>query len=163
MPPSLERLRSPGPADEAALLALNNDNARELSPLTLAELRDLIAKAYRVRVADDAAAMLVAFDQDSAYRGWNFLWFRERYKHFVYIDRVVVSSAARGRGLGRALYEDIVEAARRSGHALLCCEVNLDPPNPVSDKFHAALGFAEVGQGRHAAYDKTVRYLTRPV
>jgi predicted GNAT superfamily acetyltransferase len=43
----------------------------------------------------------------------------------------------------------------------IVCEVNLDPPNPASDAFHAALGFAEVGTAVIDNGDKTVRYLSR--
>jgi predicted GNAT superfamily acetyltransferase len=31
-------------------------------------------------------------------------------------------------------------------HSLLCCEVNLEPPNPGSLRFHHRIGFTEVGQ-----------------
>jgi predicted GNAT superfamily acetyltransferase len=37
------------------------------------------------------------------------------------------------------------------------------PPNPASDAFHAALGFAEVGSARLFDGMKTVRYLARPL
>jgi uncharacterized protein len=41
------------------------------------------------------------------------------------------------------------------------CEVNISPPNPASDAFHAALGFAEVGSASVYGESKTVRYLSR--
>jgi hypothetical protein len=43
------------------------------------------------------------------------------------------------------------------------CEVNADPPNPASDAFHTALGFAEVGSASIHAGSKTVRYLARRI
>jgi len=43
------------------------------------------------------------------------------------------------------------------------CEVNLDPPNPVSDAFHATLGFAEVGHQALQGTSKTVRYLSKNI
>ena len=43
------------------------------------------------------------------------------------------------------------------------CEVNCDPPNPVSDAFHAALGFREIGRARIVERSKTVRYLILPL
>jgi len=39
--------------------------------------------------------------------------------------------------------------------------VNALPPNPVSDKFHAAHGFDEVGTATFDNGAKTVRYLLR--
>lgn len=156
-------LRAPSVDDEPELLALNNAHAVELSPLTAQSLKALFAASFHMRVADDRQALLVAFDQAAEYGSPNFLWFRERYPKFVYVDRVVVAPAARGRGLARALYSDLFEAARTAGQALVCCEVNVDPPNPVSDRFHEALGFAEVGRETIAVYGKTVRYLSRPL
>jgi hypothetical protein len=41
------------------------------------------------------------------------------------------------------------------------CEVNADPPNPASDAFHAALGFAAVGSAANHGGGKTVRYFCR--
>ncbi|WP_106537425.1 GNAT family N-acetyltransferase [Haloactinopolyspora alba] len=154
-------LRPPQPADVPALLKLNNDHAVELSELTPDEFRVLLGIAWRVRVADDAAAMVIALDQDSDSDGQNFSWFRRRYDRFVYVDRVVVSPAARGKGLARTLYDDVITAAGAEGHTLLCAEVNLEPPNPASDAFHAAMGFAEVGRSELDGHEKSVRYFVR--
>jgi uncharacterized protein len=106
-------------------------------------------------------AFLLAFDQDAPYDSPNFLWFRARYPRFVYIDRIAVTPSARGRGLARLLYCDLFDAARRRGHTHIACEVNVDPPNPTSDAFHAALGFVEVGCASIHDGSKTVRYLER--
>lgn len=154
-------LRPPAAADHAALLRLNNAHAVELSWLSAERLPELLAAAFHARMAADRAAFLIAFDQDADYDSPNFLWFRERYRRFVYVDRVVVAPAARGRGLARALYADLFAAAAEAGHDRVCCEVNSAPPNPASDAFHAALGFAEVGGAHLADRDKSVRYLVR--
>jgi len=100
----------------------------------------------------------LAFDEGADYDSENFLWFRARYERFVYVDRVVVSPAARGRGLARLLYENLFDRAAAAGYARIVCEVNVDPPNPASDAFHAKLGFAEVGQASIAGGAKAVRY-----
>ena len=145
--------------DRAALLALNNAHAVELSWLDPERLDVLLQQANYARGMGDAAAALIAFDQDSAYSGGHFAWFRARYPRFRYVDRVVVAPAARGRGLARALYADLFASAVAAGHTLVACEVNADPPNPESDRFHAAHGFAAVGSA--ATGGKTVRYLLR--
>ena len=142
-----------------ALLALNNAHAAELSELTPARMAELAAMAYAMRTLGEADALLLAFDQDAAYDSANYLWFRARYPRFVYVDRVVVSPAQRGRGLARQLYADLFQQARTDGHYVIGCEVNIDPPNPGSDAFHAALGFQQAGQAPVGR--KTVRYLTR--
>ena len=144
-----------------ALLALNNAHALALSWLEPERLSRLVAEAFVARRVGVADALLLAFDQDADYDSVNFLWFRERFARFVYVDRVVVADAARGRGLARRLYDDLFAAARAAGHARIVCEVNSDPPNPASDAFHAALGFAPVGTAQIHGGEKTVTYLER--
>lgn len=160
MPPTF---RAPVDADLPTLLELNNDHALELSELTADEFRELVKVAWRTRVADDLSAMVIAFDQDTARSSQNFDWFKARYQRFAYVDRVVVAPAARGQGLARALYDDVIAAARAAGQPLLCAEVNLDPPNPASDALHTAMGFAPVGSAALVGRDKSVRYYVRPL
>lgn len=150
-----------GRADGAAVLALNNDHAAELSWLDATRLSVLLGEAFYARRIGTLEAFLIAFDQDARYDSPNFLWFRERYPRFVYVDRVVVAPAARGRGHARRLYQDLFAAARMTGHALVVCEVNSDPPNPGSVAFHHALGFAEVGAAAIHGGAKSVRYYAR--
>jgi predicted GNAT superfamily acetyltransferase len=142
------------------ILALNNAHAQELSLLDAAKLSAMIGNAFHAVRAGDADAFMIAFDQDGDYDSPNFLWFRERYQRFVYVDRIVVDPAARGRGLARALYANLFERARVAGHVRVVCEVNAEPPNPASDAFHAAMGFAEVGSATLGG-GKQVRYFER--
>ncbi|WP_394891218.1 GNAT family N-acetyltransferase [Mesorhizobium sp. AaZ16] len=160
MPPETA-LSEISPASQAAILALNNAHAAELSWLELAELSRLLDEAFHARRIGEVDAFLLAFDQDARYDSPNFEWFRARYPRFVYVDRVVVAEHARGRGHARRLYADLFDHAARSGHDLVTCEVNEDPPNPASDAFHAALGFAVAGQALIHDGSKSVRYFTR--
>jgi uncharacterized protein len=152
---------SPGTTLSAALLALNNAHARELSWLEPERLEHLVREAFYARRIGDLDAFLIAFDQDARYDSPNFLWFRQRYPRFVYVDRIVTAASARGRGYAQQLYFDLFEQAARAGHERVACEINLSPPNPGSDAFHAALGFAEVGSAAIHGGAKTVRYLAR--
>jgi predicted GNAT superfamily acetyltransferase len=147
--------------DEPAVLTLNNEHAAELSWLEPERLSFLLGEAFYARRIGALEAFIMTFDQDARYDSPNFLWFRERYKHFVYVDRVVVAATARGRGHARRLYEDLFDHVRRAGQAIVTCEVNADPPNPASDAFHAALGFAEVGDAVIHGGKKAVRYYLR--
>lgn len=147
--------------DGAALLALNNAHAVELSWLEPERLAHLITQAFLARRVGAADALLLTFDQDADYDSPNFLWFRARYPTFVYVDRVVVADTARGRGLAKTLYADLFAAARAAGHQRIVCEVNADPPNAASDAFHAALGFIPVGTAEIHGGEKTVTYLER--
>ena len=146
---------------EPAVLALNNEHAAELSWLEPERLSFLIGEAFYPRRVGDLEAFLLAFDQAADYDSPNFLWFRERYPRFVYVDRIAVAASARGRGHARRLYEDLFAHAAEAGHTMVVCEVNSDPPNPASDAFHAALGFSEVGHASIHGGTKAVRYYVR--
>ena len=151
---------SPGTSLGMALLALNNDHAQELSWLKPARVQHLVEQAFLARRIGKLDAFLLAFDQKARYDSPNFLWFRSRYPRFVYVDRIVVASAARGRGYARRLYDDLFRHAVDAGHERVVCEVNARLPNPASDAFHAALGFVEVGTASVYDGSRTVRYLS---
>jgi len=143
------------------LLELNNAHAAELSYATPERFALLLERAFAAWSLGGAEALLIAFDEAAAYDSPNFLWFRARYRRFVYVDRVVVAAAARGRGHARRLYEALFAAAGAAGHGRVVCEVNEDPPNPASDAFHARLGFVEVGAATLPGGTKKVRYFER--
>ena len=146
-------------ATRDALLGVNNRNAEETSPLSPERFNQLIGWARVALCVPPDVALLLAFDQSAAYDGRNFLWFRSRFDDFLYIDRVVVADQYRRHGIGRMLYAETFELAARLGHARIVCEINVVPPNPVSDRFHASLGFQEVGRATVDDGAKTVRYL----
>ena len=142
--------------------ALNKSLEVELSALTEPELVCLVDAAFYARAVNANDGFLLAFDQSASYSSPNFRWFENRYPRFVYIDRVAVAAHARGRGIGAALYDDLLNATKAISGDRLVCEVNIDPPNPVSDAFHTNLGFAEVGRA-HLKNQKYVRYLVRSI
>jgi predicted GNAT superfamily acetyltransferase len=142
-------IRDAVPGDFPAILALNAESVHFLSALDAARLRHLHAQAAYHRVVDvhgEVAAFLLAFREGTDYDSPNYRWFAQRYSEFLYIDRIVVSAAQQGRGLGALLYDDILAFAARTRVAQLTCEFDLDPPNPASAKFHQRYGFREVGR-----------------
>jgi predicted GNAT superfamily acetyltransferase len=148
--------------DAAIMLPLNNAHAEETSALDEASLTALIDMAFYARGIDrGATALLIALDQNARYDSPNFLWFKTNRGSFVYIDRIIISSAARGHGLARSLYEDLFAAAKHAGHSRVGCEVNIDPPNRASEAFHESMGFRAVGEATIHSGTKTVRYLER--
>src|SRR5688500_15015848 len=105
-------VRSLHAVDLPAVLALNNEHAAEVNALTADELAQLVSIAARARVVGDGPdGFLVALDESTPAQGPNHAWFIARQPAFLYIDRVVVAPAARGRGLARRLYEDLAGAA----------------------------------------------------
>ena len=159
-------LRAVTQEDHPALLALNNAHAAELNFEDPARFERLLAAAVfsaAIGPLGDPDAFLLAFDDRTPEQGPNHAWFLARHPRFLYVDRVCVAPRARGRGLARALYAGVFEAARAAGMPLVCCEVNTEPPNPGSDAFHAALGFVEVARRVLEDRGKAVRYLERQV
>jgi uncharacterized protein len=149
------------PSVRDGLLQINNSSARETSMLTREKLDRMISLARVATFIEPSAAFLLAFAENDEFDGGHFLWFRSRFDKFLYVDRVVVSEDRRRLGLGRVLYADLFKRAEELGHRSVVCEVNLQPPNPISDRFHAAQGFAEVGRATIENGAKTVRYLLR--
>ncbi len=159
MPPTDLRLRDSTEADLPSLLRLNRESEHFLSPLSLDQLVALHAEARHRRVVTSGGALqgfLIAFREGARYDSPNYRWFAERHDRFLYIDRVVIDAAARGRSLGRRLYEDLFERAREQAVTLITCEFDIDPPNEGSQRFHQKLGFQEVGTQRVAGGKKAV-------
>lgn len=145
-------IRDAGAADFPAILALNAASEHFLSRMDAARLAHLHAQAAYHRVVEagaEAAAFLLAFREGADYDSPNYGWFKARYPSFVYIDRVVVDTAHRGKGFGTALYADVFAFAASQGVAMVTCEFDVEPPNEVSRRFHARFGFREVGTHRY--------------
>jgi predicted GNAT superfamily acetyltransferase len=152
-------LRTPSPSDLDMLLALSNGHEREIGTFTREAFEELIAISFRTRMTETGDAFLIALADRAPEVAPNYCWFAERFDRFVYIDRVVVAESSRRRGLATLLYRDLIDAAHRARHTRLCCEVNADPPNSVSDALQASFGFEEIGQAYLRDRGKTVRYL----
>jgi len=131
-----------------SVLALNNAAGPAILPLDAARLRQFYDTAEYFRVAErdgNLAGFLVGFGSSAAHDSTNFRWFAERYRRFLYIDRIVVASRRRGGGLGRAFYAD-VQSYSELRYPHLACEVFLEDGNDPALLFHGSFGFLEVGQ-----------------
>lgn len=144
----------------AAAHALNQRYTTEISVTSPAELAALVGKATYARCVGRLEGFLLAFDAAAGIEGLNYGWFKARYDDFLYVDRIAVDPAAQGRGVARRLYADLIAWAGGRGYARICCEVNVRPPNPASDRLHASLGFVEIAE-RELPNGKRVRYLER--
>ena len=141
-------------ADLPAALLLNNANVPAVSPsddagfARLLELSDLALAAVGDASVDGQTLLgyVLLMRPGADYPSENYRWFEDRGTDFFYVDRILVSDAAQNQGVGAALYSAVFEAARAKGAAEVTCEVNVDPPNPGSLRFHARLGFVEVGR-----------------
>lgn len=156
----IEKISAQGVLLQADLLALNNTHQKETSFLNDDAWQHLVSEAY-VATCIGTQGFLITFDESAHYDSPNFIWFQKKYPAFVYVDRIVVAATARGQGIARQLYGHLFDTAKCSGVERIVCEVNVDPPNPVSDAFHEQLGFSEVGRAELKDRSKTVRYLCK--
>lgn len=159
-------VRDAQPRDFAAIVQLNLESEHFLSRMDAARLEQLAGQCAYLRVADcdgDVAAFVLAFAPGSAYDSENYRWFSERYRSFLYIDRIAVAAQQRGRGLGARLYDDLFAFARAGGYERVVAEFDVDPPNPVSAQLHARFGFREVGARSVSYADKRVAMQEAPL
>ena len=85
------------------------------------------------------------------YSSLNYRWFCERYTDFLYVDRIAVATDFRGQRVGAMLYEHVFAYAETRALPVMA-EINLEPPNPGSIRFHERHGFARVGRLQHPSY-----------
>ena len=148
-------------SDFPRILDINAAEEEKTSRIDLARVTQLDrwSDYHKVAVVDDeVVGFLLVMSEASDYDGENFRWFVERYSRFLYIDRIVIDGSAARRGVGSALYGDLIQFAATQSWSTLCCEINVSPPNPVSHAFHAHFGFEEVGRSAEAGAPKVVSY-----
>lgn len=152
------QIRDAKPSDFPHLLRLNEESVHFLSTLTPERQALLHSEAVFHRVAvDDASklvAFLLAFREGTSYDSPNYLWFSKNYERFFYIDRIVVSSACQGGGIGTSLYDQLFAFAKQTQAMRVTCEFDIEPPNENSRRFHERYGFMEVGSQLVAAGKK---------
>jgi predicted GNAT superfamily acetyltransferase len=158
-------IRDVQPHELDSVLALNNAAGSTILPLDAVALRTLYDEASYFRLAEidgHIAGFLPAMREDANYGSSNFLWFRERYPAFAYIDRIVIAKPYRGLGLGRVFYADVTSYAETRVPEL-ACEVFLEPRDDVSLLFHGTWGFQEVGQQTMPSNGRRVALLAKPL
>jgi predicted GNAT superfamily acetyltransferase len=134
-------IRAMTASDIEAVWAINQENIPAVGEETVEVLADLLSMSLFSLVAE-ADKVVVGFcmilGPQTQYRSPNYLYFCERYDDFIYLDRVAVTSAFQGLGLGAAMYREV---ERLSGSTLFALEVNTKPRNEGSLRFHTREGF----------------------
>ena len=135
-------------ADLGLIVEINNAGYPAVPVASHHEIETLFEmSSYRMAALDgggDVVGFALALNPGADYDSENYVFFESRFDNHLYIDRIVLADAARGLGLGTALYEDLFAFARSQGRDTVTCEVNLDPPNPGSLRFHRRFGFVDV-------------------
>jgi phosphinothricin acetyltransferase len=151
-------IRRATPSDATAIAAIWNPyirdtavtfNSAEKSAADVATLiRDRDAAGFATFVAETGAGP-AGFASYSQFRGG--VGYARSMEHTI-----LLSPAARGGGLGRALLQAVEDHARAGGAHGLFAGVSAE--NPEGRAFHARMGFAEVAVLREAGF-KFGRYM----
>jgi hypothetical protein len=134
-------------ADHEAVLAMNNAAVPNVNALSMHEFAWLVSHAAYFRVcieSGEVAGFIICLPAGIEYWSDNYKWFSQRYESFLYLDRVVAAEWVRGQGVGALLYADL-HAFAAGRWPWVTLEVNLEPPNPGSVRFHERLGYERVG------------------
>jgi predicted GNAT superfamily acetyltransferase len=144
------RIRDFAPDDIEPVWRLNEAAVDAVSSVTRDQMLALVSMSRDVLVIENSDGIIGfcnTFNPGADYGSINYRWFSERYTEFVYLDRIVIGESHRNRGLGALLYGEVERRMQMSGGpGLLTCEVNFDPPNEGSLRFHRRIGFSPVGR-----------------
>ncbi len=152
-------------SDEAFVLRLNDACTPEVGDMDAERFAQLRACAHRILIAEVDGApkgFIILLRSRADYDSDNFAWFEARYDAHLYVDRIAIDASARGRGVGRAIYDATLEEAYKTGDSYITAEVNEDPPNPISMGFHKAQGFVPL-ESRMSGSGKVVVMFNKPV
>lgn len=153
--------------DLTAVTAINNDGFPAVPLTTVEEMAGLVALSSLALVAENDAGepvgFLLALDPGQNYDSENYVFFDATFDNHLYIDRIVLSENARGLGLGGEFYQRVFDRARQDGRSDVTCEVNLEPPNPGSLRFHRRWGFVDAGTQPTKGGNVVVQLLHAPL
>ena len=145
-------------ADVEAMWAINEEGlpgTGQVSPAELIALLDLASFAVGAFEDDSMLGFVICLPPQTTYGSLNYAWFNQRYDAFLYVDRIAVATDHRNRGVGSALYSQVIAEANQQA-VPVAAEVNLVPPNPGSVRFHHRFNFVEVGTLDHGEKSVTM-------
>ncbi len=160
------RIRERTPDDDDAVRAVNAANVPEVGALDDDRLQLFAARAASFQVVElegSVVGVFVGLADSLPYASPNYRWFAARHARFAYVDRIALQPVARGLGIADELYDRFEGWARSTGLPVACAEVNVEPPNPRSLRFHERRGFAVVGELAPYGTDERVALVEKPL
>ena len=137
-------IRAMNTSDLEVVWAINQENVPAVGEETLedlAKVHEQCAIALVAEVTGTIAGFCMVLSPDADYGSPNFKFFCDRLEDFIYLDRVAITSALQGNGIGAALYSEVEKLSNATWFAL---EVNTKPRNEGSLRFHAREGFVQM-------------------
>ena len=130
----------------------------QVSEQEVSDLLKLSTLSIGVFREEELLGFVICLSPGTDYKSLNYAWFNNKYDAFIYVDRIAVSLDQRDEGIGSKLYEEVITYSQENAIPI-AAEVNLNPPNPGSMRFHNRFGFEEVGIFHHK--EKSVTMLLR--
>lgn len=149
-----------------AVFQLNQHNVPNLGSLTLPKLDALVLESSIfsiVEVDETFAGFVIGLLPTAQYDSENFLWFKQRYPQFLYVDRIAILDTYKGKGCGRALYNKVECFCQENGINHIGLEVNTKPLNQPSLDFHQHVGYKIVGHQETNGGSKTVALMIKDI
>jgi predicted GNAT superfamily acetyltransferase len=153
-------------ADYEELLELNENCVPHVNSIGLDEIAFFHKAAHKfIKIVEHGklAGFVIALTRGTSYKSLNYQWFSRELSSFLYIDRILVHSDFRRRGVATYIYQYLERAAIEDAIDCLCCEVNLTPRNPESLALHDRLGFIQKATQQTENGAKEVSLLVKPL
>ena len=144
-------IRQLGKSDVDSIWKINEDGlpgTGKVSPEEIEALLDFSSLAVGAYYGEELAGFVICLPPKTAYGSLNYAWFNQRYNEFLYVDRIAVATQYQNQRIGTMLYGFVKRNAIENGIPVTA-EVNIQPPNPGSMRFHDRHGFQQVGVLEH--------------
>lgn len=147
--------------DASSVWIINEQGLPGTGKVTVEEISHLIDisdVSLGVFEHDKMVGFVICLSPNLDYGSLNYAWFNENYDEFLYVDRIAVATEHRNNGIGSYIYQKLIDISEQK-QIPITAEVNLEPPNPGSMRFHHRFDFSEVGVLNHL--DKSVTMFLR--
>ncbi len=141
------KLRDAKHSDIEKIVLINESAIPAVNYVSYEEFEWFFFRKLYFKIAENShgiiSGFLLVLPSGLEYKSLNYRWFSGKYDKFAYIDRIVIMDKFKKNGIGKSLYLDLERNI--SDYALIACEFNIVPPNPISKKFHESLKYKNVG------------------
>ena len=138
-------------ADIDAIWSINEEGlpgTGKVSSDEIEALLDFSSLAVGAHLDEILVGFVICLPPKTDYGSLNYAWFNNNYNDFLYVDRIAVRTQYQNRKIGTLLYDFVKSNAVERG-VPVTAEVNIQPPNPGSIRFHERHGFERVGVLKH--------------
>ena len=141
------KLRDAKHSDIEKIVLINESAIPAVNYVSYKEFEWFLYRKLYFKIAEnshgDISGFLLVLPSGLEYKSLNYKWFSDKYDKFAYIDRIVIMDEFKKNGIGKSLYLDLEKNIGE--YQLIACEFNIEPPNPISKKFHESLNYENVG------------------